>query len=462
MSPSGGDTTVVLQPITWSPGNSTPCSAKAKHMWFDVWPGVCTPRDRPPRPAGHDPAVGDAARPVGRRKSVVSSTFTPSAISSCSSSSSSGVGRWMGPEGVRRGPGLLAQPGGQRRVIAVAVGDADRRDPLAGERRGQGVAVGVEHRAGIDDGDLALTDDVRPGAAVGELRRVLGDHPPQHRGDTIDAAVDDVVERSEVRRLAHRRPDQRADMADGFAVAEDRLRDGVGGEIDAERAQGGDHHRCPRPTAAVGDLQRHRPAVGQRRDMDALGAVLGHQPGHQAHQPGHVACRPADHLRVARHRPVHRVPIDGEGAHAPGQSGQRHDRRRRAAAVDTHVTHRPRDHGEVVEDHALQRMVGGGVPGDRPPVADGRGQHPRMLAAAVLQDRSGRRTRPHGVEHGVGVERQRRGVLEAGLVEASAGEDLPHRGDVLGAPVVAGAHDRQQAIVERQDRRAPSPPPATA
>ena len=43
MSPSGGDTTVVLQPITWSPGNSTPCSGKAKHMWFDVWPGVCTP-----------------------------------------------------------------------------------------------------------------------------------------------------------------------------------------------------------------------------------------------------------------------------------------------------------------------------------------------------------------------------------------------------------------------------------
>ena len=36
MSPSGGDTTVVLHPITWSPGNSTPSSANDQHMWFEV------------------------------------------------------------------------------------------------------------------------------------------------------------------------------------------------------------------------------------------------------------------------------------------------------------------------------------------------------------------------------------------------------------------------------------------
>ena len=39
----------------------------------------------------------------------------------------------------------------------MAVGDADRRDPLAGERRGQGVAMGFERRARIDNSDLALT-----------------------------------------------------------------------------------------------------------------------------------------------------------------------------------------------------------------------------------------------------------------------------------------------------------------
>ena len=42
MSPSGGDTTVVLQPITWSPVKSARSSASAQHVWFDVWPGVYT------------------------------------------------------------------------------------------------------------------------------------------------------------------------------------------------------------------------------------------------------------------------------------------------------------------------------------------------------------------------------------------------------------------------------------
>ena len=46
MSPSGGETTVVLHPITWSPVNRTRPADRlviAKHMWLEVCPGVCTP-----------------------------------------------------------------------------------------------------------------------------------------------------------------------------------------------------------------------------------------------------------------------------------------------------------------------------------------------------------------------------------------------------------------------------------
>ncbi len=34
---------------------------------------------------------------------------------------------------------------------------------------------------GIDDDDVAMADDVRPGAVIGELRRVLRDDPTNQR-----------------------------------------------------------------------------------------------------------------------------------------------------------------------------------------------------------------------------------------------------------------------------------------
>src|SRR5436309_1083033 len=41
MSPVGGPTTVVDQPMTWSAEKRTP-SARAKHRWSGAWPGVCS------------------------------------------------------------------------------------------------------------------------------------------------------------------------------------------------------------------------------------------------------------------------------------------------------------------------------------------------------------------------------------------------------------------------------------
>jgi hypothetical protein len=102
MSPSGGETTVVLQPITWSPGNSTRSSAKAKHVWFDVCPGVCTALIVQPGPlAATSPST---TRTSGSKaRSIASSTFTPSAISSASASSSGSAGG-CGPKAMAGAP----------------------------------------------------------------------------------------------------------------------------------------------------------------------------------------------------------------------------------------------------------------------------------------------------------------------------------------------------------------------
>ena len=47
MSPSGGETTVVDQPMTWSPVNRAPVPSSAKQRWLEVWPGRGDRRERP-------------------------------------------------------------------------------------------------------------------------------------------------------------------------------------------------------------------------------------------------------------------------------------------------------------------------------------------------------------------------------------------------------------------------------
>ena len=57
MSPSGGETTVVDQPMIWSPEKSAASSSKAKQRWFDVWPGVCTAASVHPGPDTLSPSA---------------------------------------------------------------------------------------------------------------------------------------------------------------------------------------------------------------------------------------------------------------------------------------------------------------------------------------------------------------------------------------------------------------------
>ena len=50
MSPSGGTTTVVDHPITWSPVKRAFSSSRAKQRWLEVWPGVVMARRVQPGP----------------------------------------------------------------------------------------------------------------------------------------------------------------------------------------------------------------------------------------------------------------------------------------------------------------------------------------------------------------------------------------------------------------------------
>ena len=72
----------------------------------------------------------------------------------------------------------LLQPPGGGRMVAVGVGGEDFCYFFAGQRREQGRDMGGVVRAGIDDRDFALADDIDAGAGEGEGAGIGGDHPP--------------------------------------------------------------------------------------------------------------------------------------------------------------------------------------------------------------------------------------------------------------------------------------------
>mgnify|MGYP007125626218 CR=1 FL=1 len=105
----------------------------------------------------------------------------------------------IGVEGVRavrngRRTAVLTQPRGQRRVVAVTVRDQDRNDAFTLQRSDERGTVRIRQRAGVDDRDVTATDDVGAGAVVGELGRVLRNHPPDERRNFHGLAVVRIVE----------------------------------------------------------------------------------------------------------------------------------------------------------------------------------------------------------------------------------------------------------------------------
>jgi hypothetical protein len=73
-------------------------------------------------------------------------------------------------------------------VVAMAVGDDDHGDPLAGDRLDHRLEMGGVGRTGVDDRNLALADDVDAGAGEGERRRVRRDDPADALAEPRQAA----------------------------------------------------------------------------------------------------------------------------------------------------------------------------------------------------------------------------------------------------------------------------------
>ena len=95
----------------------------------------------------------------------------------------------MGPEPVGGSSRRRRQRGGRGRVVRVGVGDQDVRHRSTVERREQGVDVGGQVRAGVDDGHLGLAEHVGPCSPGGVLARVVRHHTDDAVGDRHRLAV---------------------------------------------------------------------------------------------------------------------------------------------------------------------------------------------------------------------------------------------------------------------------------
>jgi hypothetical protein len=185
------------------------------------------------------------------------------------------------------------------------------------------------------------------------------------------------------------------------------------------------HHRRPGTVAAVGDLQRDRPTVGQRRSEHTVGAVLRHQAGHVPHEHRDVAAVAAHHLGVAviaaytssPATPACPVAIARNARASPTSdiawAGAPQPSTPMCACGSSHSS----SIAAVIASWSgwstceVRRIV-------CPAVVHARGQHAAVLAAAVHQQR---RARQAGAQHGLGRLPGRAGATRVGqraLVEA--------------------------------------------
>ena len=231
-------------------------------------------------------------------------------------------------------------------------------------------------------------DDVRAGAAVRELRRVLGDHPPQHRRRPARRARRRRRRAAGTRGPVTARPPATRTRADRVAVAEHRLDDGVG----ARRRRRARAARRPSPGVRARPPRRRSSAPTARPSGSAATCTpsapsLAISPGTSRISRVTSRCGPPTISGMARHRPVHGVAARRPARRtARASPTQRHDRRRRAAAVDADVaTTAPARRASVVDDQPLHAGgPGRGTPAVGHPLMHRRRQHPGVLAAAVL------------------------------------------------------------------------------
>ena len=128
--------------------------------------------------------------------------------------------------------------------------------------------------------------------------------------------------------------------------------------VDSEVAQRAGDRDVGGPDPAVVDLERHRPAVGQRRGEDALGAVLGDQARDRCIRA--VAARPvpptsSGWLRMASAtRCSGPVAAGGDPGERAGQAGQADAR---TAARRSRRRRWPRSARRQLADGAGQRLL---------------------------------------------------------------------------------------------------------
>ena len=73
-------------------------------------------------------------------------------------------------------------------MVAMGVGDEDRRELFAGDCLEQRVDMAGDRRPGVDDRDLAFADDIGTSAGEGEGARIGRDQPARQWRDAREFA----------------------------------------------------------------------------------------------------------------------------------------------------------------------------------------------------------------------------------------------------------------------------------
>ena len=133
-----------------------------------------------PGRAGHGVAV---AEPDGGMEAMVGA-----GVEKIDLAEAERPGAAMRAGAIGRGAGGGGERRGGRRMVHMSVADEDRLDALVGDGRKEARDMAVIVRAGIDDRDAAIADDIAAGAGEGERPGIRRHQAPQPGRDDLDDA----------------------------------------------------------------------------------------------------------------------------------------------------------------------------------------------------------------------------------------------------------------------------------
>ena len=226
------------------------------------------------------------------------------------------------------------------------------------------------------------------------------------------------------------------DLADALSAAVCHKGNGELRQREAEPICEGRQRGADGSVAAVLHLQRQADPIGARRADQTLRPTLRRPALVRAHQLGIGGSGPPDQVGVSPHRSG-----DARAVLEHGQAGehvshplQGERERDHAAAVRSRRDLVGRDLGGIgyhFEARLLDRVLGKPIVPLRPVARDADGEHPRVLARAVV------------------LEARRLGAaLELVVGGRSLREQGPHRGELIWAGEVRRGGDRQVSFVQ--------------